>query len=291
MTGLSLGLVLLSAFAHASWNLLLKRSDDKEVFAWLFLVSASVSFLPLAVWLAWTFPVHQPGWFFVGPSIVLQVLYFILLSRGYTQGDFSLVYPVARGTAPILVAILAVLLLGESIGILAIAGIVAVIAGIYTISWWGSFRRILRESVRLLGHGGVGYALLTGVVIASYTLVDKRGVAYIQPFLYMYFTVLGAALGLAPYILARRGWTAIKAEWSRHAVPIWTAGVLTFAAYGMALTAFSLSKVSYVAPAREAGIVFGVILGVLVLDESFGRGRLVGSGLIVLGIAMISISP
>ena len=286
MTGLSLGLVLLSALAHASWNLLLKRSDDKEVFAWLFLVAATVTFFPLAVWLARSFPVQEPGWFFVGPSIGLQVLYFILLSRGYAQGDLSLVYPVARGTGPML----AVLLLGESIAVLAVAGIVAVIAGIYAVSWWGTFGRIFRQSVMLLRYGGVGYALLTGVAIASYTLVDKRGVDYIQPFLYMYFTVLGAALGIAPYILARRSWHDIREEWKRHAVSIWTAGILTFVAYGLALTAFSFSRVSYVAPVREAGIVFGVVLGAVFLKESFGRGRLVGCGLIAVGIALIALS-
>ena len=189
-----------------------------------------------------------------------------------------------------LVPIVAVLFFGESIGVLAVVGIAAVIVGIFTVSWWGNFGSIFRRGLVLLRHGGAGYALLTGLIIASYTLVDKRGVAYIQPFLYMYFTVLGTALGLAPYILARRSWNAIIDELRHHTLSIWMAGLLTFLAYGLALTAFSLSRVSYVAPAREVGIVFGVILGVFILKEGFGTGRLVGSGFIVLGIAMISLS-
>ena len=291
MTGLSLGLILLSALAHASWNLLLKGSGDKEVFAWWLLVSASVTFLPLGVWLYWAYPVPQPGWPMVAASIGLQAFYFILLSRGYVQGELSLVYPIARGTGPMLVPILAVILLGESIGLLAIAGIVTVILGIYVVSWWGSFGSIFRTPMKALGHTGVSYALLTGLTISAYTLVDKRGVAHVQPFLYMYLTVSGAALALSPYVFARRNLAVLRAELRTRALAIWVSGLLTFVAYGLVLTAFSLSRVSYVAPAREVGIVIGVLLGALILKEPFGPGRLLGSIFVVLGVVMISLSP
>ena len=114
------------------------------------------------------------------------------------------------------------------------------------------------------------YALLTGVTIAAYALVDKRGVGHVQPFLYMYLMTLGSAVGLSPYILRGKGIGAIQQEWQANLRPILVAGLLTFLAYGLVLTAFSLSRVSYVAPAREVGIVFGVLMGVVILKEPFG---------------------
>ena len=115
MTALSLGLVLISALAHSTWNFLLKRSGDKQVFMWLLLVSASVLLVPVGAVLFWLHPFGHPGWAFILATIALHMLYFVFLGRGYTQGDLSLVYPIARGISPMLVPILAVVVLSESI--------------------------------------------------------------------------------------------------------------------------------------------------------------------------------
>ena len=291
MTALSLVLVLLSAVAHSSWNLLLKRSADPETFAWCLLVTASVLLAPLGVALLWFNPVGFPGLWFVLATIGLHVFYFNLLSRGYAQGDLSLVYPVARGMGPMLVPLLAVIILDETIKPLAIAGIAAIIGGIYTISWWGNFHQVLRSPMLFLRSAGIRYAVLTGLTIAAYSIVDKQGVGHVQPILYMYFLSIGTAVMLAPYILFHKGVAAVSAEWRANAVPITVAGLLTFAAYGLVLTAFSLSRVSYVAPAREVGIVIGVLMGVYLLKEPFGGGRLLGSGFIVGGLVLIALSP
>ena len=291
MTALSLALVLISAVAHASWNLMLKRARDPEVFAWCLLAVAAVLLAPVGVALLWYNSVGLPGLWFLLATIGLHVVYFDLLARGYAQGDLSLVYPVARGMGPLLVPVLAVVFLNEIIEPLAIAGIAAIIAGIYTISWWGNFHQVLRSPLLFLRSAGMRYAVLTGLTIAAYSIVDKEGVGHIQPLLYMYLLGTGTAVMLAPYILAHKGASAIKAEWRANAVPITVAGLLTFAAYGLALTAFSLSRVSYVAPAREVGIVIGVMMGVFLLKEPFGGGRLLGSGFIVGGLVLITLSP
>ncbi|MCI0801673.1 MAG: EamA family transporter [Chloroflexi bacterium] len=291
MTALSLVLVLLSAVAHASWNLMLKRATDPEVFAWCLLVVATVLLAPLGVALFLFNSVGLPGLWFVLATIVLHVLYFNLLARGYAQGDLSLVYPVARGMGPMLVPVLAVVLLNETIEPLAIAGIAAIIGGIYTISWWGNFHQVLRSPLLFLRSTGMRYAVLTGLTIAAYSIVDKEGVGHIQPLLYMYFLSFGTAVMLAPYILFHKGAAAVRTEWRANAVPITVAGLLTFTAYGLVLTAFSLSRVSYVAPAREVGIVIGVLMGVFLLKEPFGGGRLLGSGFIVGGLALVALSP
>ena len=291
MTAVSLILVLLAAVAHASWNLLLKRADDPEVFAWCLLVVATVLLAPLGVVLFSYNSVDVTGLWFILATIALHVLYFNLLARGYVQGDLSLVYPVARGMGPMLVPVLAVVFLNEKIEPLAIGGIAAIIGGIYTISWWGNFHQLLRSPLLFLKSAGMRYAVLTGLTIAVYSIVDKEGVGHVQPLLYMYFLTIGTAAMLAPYVLFHKGVKSVRTEWRANAVPITIAGLFTFAAYGLVLTAFSLSRVSYVAPAREVGIVIGVMLGVFLLKEPFGRGRLLGSGFVVAGLALIALSP
>ena len=291
MTALALGLVLASALAHSTWNFLLKRSGDKQVFMWWLLVAGSILFVPVGVILFLLHPIGHPGWLFVLATIALHMLYFVLLGKGYTHGDLSLVYPIAMGMGPMLVPILAVLILSESVGGLAVIGIVAIVAGIYTISWWGNFATLLRDPLGIVKNSGTRYAILTGITIAIYAIVDKRGVGHVEPFLYMYFMTLGSAIGLAPYILSTCGVTQVKRELRDNTVPILVSALLLFIAYGMVLTAFSLSRVSYVAPAREVGIVLGVLFGVVLLKEPFGRGRLLGSSFIVAGLALIAVSP
>ena len=291
MTGLSLSLILLASLAHSTWNLLLKRSGDKEVFVWCLLVAASLMLVPLGAILLWLNPIQGAGWWFVLATILLHILYFVLLGRSYEQGDLSLVYPIARGVGPMLVPVLAVLFLGETVALPAIFGIATIVVGIYILAWWGNFHSLLRRPLEFLTNNATRYAVLTGVTIAVYALVDKPGVGHVQPFLYMYLMTLGSAVGLSPYILRGKGIVAIQREWRTSFAPILVAGPLMFLAYGLVLTAFSLSRVSYVAPAREVGIVFGVLMGVFLLKEPFGAGRLLGSGFILGGLVLIALSP
>jgi len=291
MTSLALSLVLLASVAHSGWNFLLKRSEDNEVFIWGLLAATSVLLAPLGVVLAWRNPIEPFGWLFVTATIVLHTLYFGLLGRSYTVGDLSLVYPIARGMGPMLVPILAVVFLDETIAASAIAGIAVIVAGIYIVSWWGSFHQLARRPLDLFRNPGTRYAILTGFTIAAYTIIDKAGVAHVQPFLYMYLMTLGSTIVLFPYVLAKRRLSGITHELRHNSVAILVAGGLTFVAYGLVLTAFTLSRVSYVAPTREVGIVITVLIGALVLREPFGMGRLLGSVLIVSGLILISLSP
>ena len=291
MTALALALVLLSALCHAAWNLLLKRSGNPEVFTWALLVSGSVVLFPLGVVLFLLYPVSSTGYWLVLASVVIHLLYFILLGRAYSRGDLSLVYPVARGIGPIFIPVLAVSILGEKVTPPAVLGIFVIISGLFLVSWWGRFRQIVARPSILLGDAGVGYAVLTGMTITLYSLVDKQGVAHVQPFLYMYLLTLGSAIGTSLYVLFKCGLAEVKLEWASNAWPILAAGLLAFLAYGLVLTALSLSQVSYVAPAREVGIVIGVLMGVFILKEPFGLGRVLGSSAIALGLLLIALSP
>lgn len=282
---------MLSALFHATWNLLLKRSDNQEAFAWGMVVTGAVVFVPLGIVLFLLYPVETPGYWYALASIAFQSFYFVMLGRAYSQGDLSLVYPVARGIGPMLVPVLAVPLLGERVTLLAVGGIALIIIGIYVVSWWGRFQQIVSEPSTLLRGTGIGFAILAGMAIAGYSLMDKRGVEHVQPFLYMYMHTIGGALALAPYIVGRHGMASIIREWRNNTRTMVVAGLLVFIAYGLALTAFSLAQVSYMAPARESGIVMGVLLGVFVLKENFGPGWLMGSALIVGGLALIAVAP
>ena len=291
MSGLALGLVLLSAVIHAGWNLLAKRGMNQEVFIWLAQVGIAVVLLPLGLFLLIRYPIDATGWAFVAGTVLLHIFYFLFLGRGYARADLSLVYPIARGMGPAVVPVLGVLVLGESVSPPAIAGIATVVVGIYTVYWWGRFSLILRDPLKLFKEAGTRYALLTGATIAIYSVWDKVGVSHVTPFLYMYLMSLGSALGLAPFLIRSHGTTAMRAEWRYNSTSIISVGAMTFVAYGLVLTAFQFSRVSYISPAREVGIVIGVLLGVLVLKEPFGRGRIIGSGMIVLGLVLIAAAP
>ena len=291
MSGLALGLVLLSAVIHAGWNLLAKRGMNQEVFIWLAQVGIGVLLLPLGIFLFIRYPIDATGWVFVAGTVLLHIFYFLFLGRGYARADLSVVYPIARGMGPAVVPILGVLVLGESVSPPAIAGIATVVAGIYTVYWWGRFGLILSDPLKLFKEPGTRYALLTGAAIATYSIWDKVGVSHVTPFLYMYLMSLGSALGLAPLLLKSHGISALRAEWQNNSTTILAVGVMTFVAYGLVLTAFQFSRVSYISPAREVGIVMGVLLGVFVLKEPFGRGRIIGSAMIALGLVLIAVAP
>jgi drug/metabolite transporter (DMT)-like permease len=192
---------------------------------------------------------------------------------------------------PTLVPIIGALLLKEVITPPAIIGIICVVIGIFTVYWWGNFMDVLHDPLRIFKEPGSRFALLTGMTIAAYSVWDKVGVSYVNPFLYQYFLILGSALFLTPYIWRFHGINAIRIELTKKIKSIILSGLLMFLSYGLILFAFQFSRVSYIAPAREVGIVIGVVYGTLLLKEPFGKGRAIGSCLIVAGLVLISLAP
>jgi len=287
---LALALVLASAAAHATWNLLLKRAQQPEVFAWWLSGFALVGALPIALILAFHTTFEVVGIWYVIATILLHICYFLFLGRSLARGDLSLVYPIARGFGPGLVPILAVFSLGETVTSLGWVGIGAVVVGIYTMAWWGQLRRFTTLTALRANLPGLGYALLTGLCIALYTIVDKRGVAHVSPFLYLYLMTSGVAVGWMPYIIRNYGTAGIIWEWRHEWISVIAASALLFLAYGLVLTAMSITDVSFVAPVREVGSLFALVLGALVLKEVVTPGRVVGAIIIVAGVALITLS-
>lgn len=287
-TLIALALVLVSAFAHATWNLLLKRAQRQEVFVWWLSAAGAVGAAPVAVVLAFTTEFSPVGLWFIVASSLVHICYFLSLGRSLARADLSLAYPIARGFGPGLVPILAVFALGESVTLPAWLGIGVIVLGIYTMAWWGQLRNIVAGQLAAT-RAGIAYALATGICIALYTLIDKQGVAYVSPFLYLYLTTCGVAVGMLPYILRTHGGSAVVREWRTATWPIATAAGLLFLAYGLVLTAMRFTDASYVAPAREVGLLFALLLGAVVLKEVITVGRVVGAAMIVAGLVLITV--
>ncbi len=289
MTWLALALVLASAVAHASWNFLTKASTDKLVFSWCFATLASILYLPLAIGALVAAPLPPSGWALVAGTTCLHLCYFLLLNAAYMRGDLSLVYPIARGTGLALVPLAGVFLLGERISLPAILAIGTILLGLFTV-----YARTLRFNLRcgmagLLSEPGARFAFATGLVIAAYSVWDKYAVAVVPPPVLNYFGFLGMAIGPAPWVWHRR--EALRHELTNNRRAIVAAAILSPLAYLLVLSALTFSRVSYVAPAREVGIVIGTALGSIVLREPFGRNRLLGAALITVGVIGLALAP
>jgi uncharacterized membrane protein len=280
-------LLVLSALVHSGWNLLTKKSIDKQVFLWLSLVaSIAIFFLPFVYLYT---PFAGVGWVFIVVSGLLEALYFVLLGSAYQGGDLSLVYPLARGSAPLFVALFALLALSERIVAGGIAGILLVVAGIYTLHVKSLDREGLAAPLMSLRDKTSRLALLVGLTIATYSVIDKVGVSHVNPLLYLYLVFIVAALALTPYMLLARREVVVR-EWRANRAGILAVAVLSIAAYGPVLFALTTSRVSYVAPVREVSVVFAALLGTFALREPFGRAKIVGSLLIFAGIVSIGLA-
>jgi len=275
--------VLGAALLHAGWNALAKRGGDPVLFLWCVGGLATALYCPLGLWVLAQRGLPLAAVPFVVATVVLHSLYFFTLGRAYRAGDFSLVYPVARGLGVALVPMLALALFEERLSPLGATGVGLVAAGIFSLHWRpGAWTRAA------LLASGTGWAIATGVLIASYSLVDKAGVARLHPIPYIWLMEAGAVILLTPVALARRG--AIGHEWRDNWRTITLAAVMSPTGYLLVLFAFQLSKTAYVVAAREMSIVLSAIIGSVWLGEgSLGR-RLLGSAVVLAGVACVALA-
>lgn len=286
MTFFALVLVLAAAFFHATWNLLAKRvGEGGAVFVWLFGAFSVLVYAPLAVVLIVLQKPHLgvAQLVFMFGSGALHLGYFVVLQRGYAVADLSLVYPLARGTGPLLATVGAVILLGERPGVVAVSGILLITLGVFLLT---------REPGSLRGSGlgmGVVYGLLTGVFIAAYTLWDKYAVSalLVPPLLQSWATTVVTVALLTP-LAARRRKEALSL-WRAHKPEVLGIAVLSPLSYILVLTALVFTPVSYVAPTREISILIGVLMGTQLLAEGHAASRLLAAGAMVVGVAALAL--
>lgn len=286
MTATALSIVLTAAVLHSGWNFLLKKSRRKLVFVWCFLLAACLIYFPMFLYYWVNCTISTMGWVFIFATGVLHYLYFWLMSGAYERGELSLVYPVSRGSGPLLVPVFAAIFLGERLSVVGIAGIALIICGIYIIHLPSLCMRSFFDPFLKTGNGASVWALGTGGTIAAYSLVDKTGVTLVPPPVYIYLMLLLSWLLLTPHVLAKnREW--IPEEWRLNKVTILLVGVLALLTYMMVLFALRMSEVSYVVACRETSIIFSAVYGIFFLGEARTAGKIIGALFITIGVAAI----
>jgi len=282
MPALALVLLLLSASLHALWNLLLKKSQEKYIaMGWQVLISGIFALFLL---IFTGFP-PRSMWLFALISMSLEAVYFILLSNAYSDHDFSLVYPIARGTAPAFLMLWSILFLHEQPSVGGIFGISMIVCGMVII---GATSLIQSRGSRL--HiKGVVTALAVALIISLYTLIDGTAVKHGPPLPYALTMFMFVPVLTTTYNVRRFGWKHFIDGWNGPRIPLILAAVLGVVAYLLALIAYTFAPLSYSGAIREVSVVIGAVLGWQFLEEKMGGTRVLGSIVIFAGILTIAI--
>lgn len=275
--------VLVAAACHAGWNAAIKRTLDPLSTTILIGIGAATCALPLT--LVFGIPAAA-SWPWLIASIFIHLFYFIGLIEAYRAGDMGQVYPISRGSAPLMTASLTTLFVGERLGLYGWGGIVLLATGVLLVSLKGG-----RDLARL-DKRAVGFALFTAVTICAYSVVDGIGARLAGPGLanaYSVWLFVGIAPVVAVYGVARSGWRMLPAM-----LPHWKTGIgggfLALASYGIAIWAMTVAPIAIVAALRETSVLFGALIAVLFLKESLRATRVAAALLIVCGLALIRLA-
>lgn len=288
-------LIILAGLIHSGWNIVAKKAGGDARFSLYTAICNAIIWLPLGWWLGKDVVPHWGWmeWAFVTASAVLHVAYFVVLLRGYRVADLTVVYPLARGSGPLISSLVAVMFLGEQISTLGAAGIAGVVLGVFLIAGGPRMIITIREGqnaeARQRVLAGLYYGLLTGMFIASYTVVDSYAVKVLlmSPILVDYVGNLIRLVILAP--LAVKDWSETKRLWRlqwRHAALV---GFFSPIAYVLVLYAVQSAPISHVAPAREVSMLFAALIGGRLLGEGDRALRIAGAVMIALGVTALGL--
>jgi drug/metabolite transporter (DMT)-like permease len=273
--------VLFAALCHAGWNAAVKRGLDPLVTTVLISVGAALVGLAMLPFTGWP---ASAAWPWVIASVLIHIVYFAALIESYAAGDMGLVYPLARGSAPLMTAIGAAVWLNEHIGLLGWLGIAVLAAGVLLLSLRGS------RDLAKLDQRAIRFALLTAVTICAYTLVDGVGArAAGNAHAYTAAIFVGIGVAMAIYALVRRGgevFPLMMQHWRLGA----GGGVMQVTSYGIAIWAMTVAPIALVGALRETSVLFGTILAVVFLKEPLLMPRVAAALLIVCGLVMIRLS-
>jgi len=286
MSSITLTLIVFSAMLHVAAHLALKRAQNRTAFIWWMWFWAVLLTTPAAVryWQS----VPSAVWGIVCVSAVFDTLYYRSLTKAYRAGDLSVVYPLSRGTAPVLILLWAVLFLKESPTVGGVAGIGIIVAGIYLIQLprFGAWR----ESWQALGGPAARWALIAGLCISLYTTVDKVGVSYLAPLFYTYLSMAAMLVCLTPGTLRAVGRGGLVDELRSSRFITVGAGLASISAYGIVLYAMKMGlPASYAGALREISVVFGAITGIVLLKEQGTLIRILGAIMIAAGAIAIAL--
>ncbi|MEV5712090.1 DMT family transporter [Actinoallomurus sp. NPDC052274] len=270
--------VIFAGVLHATWNALAKAATDRYAgFALIGIVQAGAGLLMLSLAAA----PARASWPWIAASVVLHAIYTWLLARSYELGDFNQVYPLARSTGPLVVAFVAATALGEHLSLTQLAGVAAICGGLGALAFaGGASSRQWRA---------IGAAVLTGVSIAGYTLVDGVGVRHAGTAVgYSGWLFFGMGPAVVAWVAVARGrsvWPAVRAQW-RLGLP---GGLISVLGYGIVVWAQTRGALAAVAALRETGVITGAIIGAVFFKERMGLPRLAAAGVVVAGVALINV--
>jgi drug/metabolite transporter (DMT)-like permease len=274
-------LLLISAALHTTWNLLLKRGGEKYMATWWAMLIGSLLFLPV---LFFTGLPARVTWVLLLASALVEAVYFIVLAYAYDDADFSLVYPLARGAAPALIAVWAALFLREQLTSGGMVGLIVIVAGLLVVGGSGALHLNGRPHWR-----GIVPALFLALCISIYTVIDGAAVKLTTPVSYAALVYLGGAMYMTPFVVRRHGWAKLKSEFLASGWRLAAIGALIVVGYFMALLAYQIAHVSYSGAIREVGVVLGAFAGWQFLGEKFGGWRAAGAVVIFAGILIIAL--
>jgi uncharacterized membrane protein len=290
-------LVVLAGLIHALWNIAAKKAGGDIRFAGFSSLIMTVVWAPVGLYVGWDV-VPQWGWLewaFISASGVLHVLYFITLLRGYRNADLTVVYPLARGSGPLLSSAVAILFLGEHLSLLGGFGIVAVVGGVFLIAGGRQLlaslcQREEKTQQQLRVRKGIFYGLFTGLFIAAYTVLDAYAVKVLllSPILIDYFGNFPRLLVLLPALLRDR--EATRTAWRKEWKYAMIVACVSPISYVLVLYAIQTAPLSHVAPAREVSMLFAALIGGHLLDEGDRMQRVLGALLIAVGVIALGTS-
>ncbi len=273
MPASALALALAAALVHACWNLLLARPRDPEAALAVALVVSVVAFAPVAAVFG---HVDSRVWPYLVVTGLFQLAYFALLAAAYRRLELSVVYPIARGSAPVLVLLAGIVAFGKATSWGQALGVVLVGAGV-----------VLVSGLKHADRRGIAFGLVIACCIASYTLIDKRGIRYASPLAYLELSMLLPSAIYAAAVWHRKGRSALRAAVSW---PNCVAGLATFVAYALVLAALQRASAASVAAVRETSVLIAAGLAGVFLKERVGAERLSGAALVVAGVALLSLA-
>jgi drug/metabolite transporter (DMT)-like permease len=283
----ALALVVLAGFIHACWNIAAKKAGGDVRFVAFTSVVLMVFWAPVGLWVGWQ---QVPAWgllewALVLASALLHIVYFIVLLRGYRKADLTVVYPLARGSGPLLSSMVAIFFLGEQISALGLVGILGVVGGVFLIAGGPGLWQAARDPQQQARvRTGIFYGGITGLFIASYTVVDGYAVkvALMSPILVDYFGNLVRLVFLTPTLLRDR--PIVWALWLQQRRYALIVGIFSPVSYVLVLYALQVAPLSHVAPAREVSMLFAALLGGHLLGEKDRGPRIAGAALIAAGV-------
>ena len=290
MSYTALLLIVLAAFIHATWNLLAKRAaHGGPTFVFVYSTISTLAYLPWAAWLVMdgAVDINVPVIVCVLLSGVLHLAYSLFLQRGYQVADLSVVYPIARGTGPLLSTLGAFLLLGESPSTYGIFGLFAIVSGIVLISTQGDLAKFKQPEARV----GVRWGTITGSAISGYTVVDAYGVKLlgIHPVILDWCSNAVRVVTLLPWVMNNRH--QLRERMKNHWLLAVAVGLLSPLSYILVLLALKIgAPLSLTAPAREMSMMVGALMGMFILREKVGPGRLLGCAILIAGVVLLSLA-